>query len=96
MARQESLYRTPVWASIAVVNVAATSAQSSAIAATGDYELSSDTDCYVLVGDDPTAAAGTSRFVAAGRPFTLSLKTGEKVAVIRKSADGKLSILPVL
>lgn len=93
--RQQSLYRAPDWANIAVVNVAAASAQSAAIAETGDYELSSDTDCYVLVNADPTAAAGTSRFLAAGRPFTLSLKTGEKVAVIRKTADGKLSILRV-
>ncbi len=96
MARQESLYRTPDWANIITRAVASASAQTAAIAVAGDYELSSDTDCYVLVGANPTAAAGTSLFIAAGRPRTLALKVGEKVAAIRKSADGTLTLLRML
>lgn len=96
MSRQESLYRTPDWANIITRAVATASAQTSAITVAGDYELSSDTDCYVLVGADPTAAAGTSMFIAAGRPRTLALKVGEKVAAIRKSADGTLTLLRML
>lgn len=93
--RQVSLYRSPDWAGIAHIAVAAVSAQSSAIAADGDYELSADTDCYVLVGANPTAAAATSRFVGAGRSMTLRLRAGDKIAAIRKTADGNLSILQV-
>jgi hypothetical protein len=93
MTRHASLFRTPDWANIITRAVAATSAQTAAIATAGDYELSSDTDCYVLVGSNPTAAAGTSMFIAAGRPRTLALKVGEKVAVIRKTADGTLTLL---
>lgn len=96
MSRHASLYRTPDWANIITRAVAAASAQSSAIATAGDYELSSDTDCYVLVGTNPTAAAGTSLFIAAGRPRTIALKAGEKVAAIRRTADGTLTILRML
>lgn len=93
--RHSSLYRTPDWANIITRAVAAASAQTAAIATAGDYELSSDTDCYVLVGSNPTATTA-SMFIAAGRPRTLALKAGEKVAAIRKTADGTLTLLRML
>ncbi len=95
-ARSAEHARAYDWANIAVVSVGSASAQSSAVSVAGDYELATDTDCYVLVGANPTAAASTSRFLAAGQRMTLKLAAGDKVAAIRKSADGKLSIVRLL
>lgn len=98
MARSE-ITRAMDWGAIASVAISASSAQSSALTV-GPYgleiELCADTDCYVLIGANPTATT-SSRFLAAGAAWTIRLdQTGLKVAVIRKSADGKLTILPAL
>lgn len=101
-ARQQALIdaqetagtRTYDWSSIVSVAVADASAASDAVGAAGEYELSADVDCYVLVGATPTATAA-SRFLPAGAAFTLQLAATDKVAVIRKDVDGNLTILPV-
>lgn len=87
--------RAYTWGSIINRTVTSTSAQTAAVGTAGEYEIATDTDCYVLVGSNPTAAATTSRFLAAGAAFTLQLASTDKVAVIRKSADGNLTVLPV-
>ncbi len=83
------------WAGLATRAVASSSAQSSAVGAAGEYELCTDTDCYIMVGSNPTASTST-RFLAAGMSFTLQLTATDKVAAIRKTADGTLTILPVI
>jgi len=87
--------RAYTWGSAIPRTVTSTSAQTVAVGTAGEYEISVDTDCYVLIGSNPTAAATTSRFMAAGSAWTLQLASTDKVAVIRKSADGNLLVLPV-
>lgn len=87
--------RAYTWASAIARTVTSASAQTAAVGTAGEYEISTDTDCYVLIGSNPTAAATTSRFMAAGSAWTLQLGSADKVAVIRKSADGNLLVLPV-
>lgn len=83
------------WAGAIARTVATASAQTAAVGTAGEYEISVDTDCYVLVGSNPTAAATTSRFMPAGSAWTLQLGATDKIGVIRKSADGNLLVLPV-
>lgn len=87
--------RAYTWSGILTRTVTATSAQTAAVGTAGEYEIATDTDCYILVGSNPTAAAATSRFLAAGSAFTVQLGATDKVATIRKSADGNLTVLPV-
>jgi len=87
--------RAYTWGSALARTVTATSAQTAAVGADGEYEISVDTDCYVLIGSNPTASATTSRFMAAGTAWTLQLASTDKVGVIRKTADGNLLVLPV-
>lgn len=82
------------WPNIATVAIGASSAVSSAVGTAGEYELSADTDCYVLVGSAPTATT-SSRYLPSGAAWTVQLSATDKVAVIRKDADGTLTILPV-
>ena len=82
------------WGNIDTVAIASASAASDAVGTAGEYELSSDTDCYILAGAAPTATT-SSRFLPAGVTFTAQLGATDKVAVIRKDSDGTLTILPV-
>jgi hypothetical protein len=83
------------WASIDTVAIASASAASDAVGAAGEYELSADVDCYVLIGAGAPAATTSSRFLPAGSAWSLQLAATDKVAVIRKDTDGTLTILPV-
>ena len=54
------------------------------------------TDCYIEVGTSPTAtAAGSSLFPAMVAEYLL-VKTTDKLAAIRKTADGTLNITVIL
>lgn len=81
------------WAGMDTVAVGSASAASDAVVSDGEYELSTDVDCYVMVG---AAATTSSRFLGVGAPFTLQLALGDVVHVIRKDEDGTLTILPVV
>lgn len=86
--------RTYEWASGQKIAVGASSAQSSAISA-AEVMLQADTDCFINVGSNPTAADSAGSFpLLAGEKFHLQITDGYKVAVIRKTADGSLYILP--
>lgn len=83
------------WANIISISVQSSSTPTAnAVGVKKEYELTSDTDCYFLVGSAPVATT-SSRFLPAGVSFTLQLNANDKIAVIRKSADGKLTILPI-
>lgn len=83
------------WAGISSINIAATNTvMANAVGTAKEYELSSDVDCYVLIGTAPVATT-SSRYLPAGSAFTVQLAATDKIAVIRRSADGKLTILPV-
>lgn len=77
--------------------IGATSARSTAITAT-EVMLHASSRCFVRVGDSSVNAAnGAGSFpLEAGEKFHLRITSGQRIAVIRDSADGALTILPVL
>ena len=83
------------WSSLMTLAVGETSAATSAVGAAGEYEIAADTDCYIMVGNDPEASPTTSRYLPAGAAFTLQLAATDKVAAIRRDEDGTLTVLPV-
>lgn len=83
------------WAGAIARAVGSASAATGAVGADGEYELSTDTDCYVKVGSNPTASATSGRYMAAGTSWTIQLGAADKVGVVRKSSDGNLYVLPV-
>lgn len=87
------------WANGQHVAYTASSAQSAALAA-GQYVLVASTACYITMGENPTAsAAADNLYLEPGRRFDLLVTPGQatqKLAAVRVSADGALSILPVL
>lgn len=80
------------------ITIGAASAQSSGAYAQGQrLGLISDTDCWVLTGADPTAAASTGVFVPASTPIEIYIGAdGDKIAAIQDSAAGDLTIAPVV
>jgi|SRR4051812_3102165 hypothetical protein len=73
--------------------VAGTSAQSAAVGGnTTIVRIYATQDCWVALGPNPTAAANTSMFLAAGAPEYLAINPGEKIAAIQASAAGSLYI----
>lgn len=49
-------------------------------------------DCYIKIGADPTANTTTSSFVPSGFILYYNAVPGEKIAVIRSTANGTLYI----
>lgn len=74
------------------VTVGAASAQTAVVFApeTTVIRLQADTDCFVLTGASPTAAAATSMPLVAGQETFLRVLPTDKVAVIQKTAAGFL------
>ena len=61
---------------------------------TSIVRLFSTEDCWILFGDNPTAAAndGNSFFLPAGIVEYFGADPGQKIAVIRDSANGDLHV----
>lgn len=76
------------------ITVAVASAQSAVTFQKGDrLSLISTTNCWILTGTNPTAAANTGVYVPAGVPMTVYITADLfKVAAIRATADGDLTI----
>lgn len=77
------------------VSVSATSAQSAAFGAnTHEIRVVSTTNCHIKIGDDPTAAATDNNgvYLPAGVVEYFHVSPGQKVAVIRDTADGSMSV----
>ena len=74
----------------------ATSARSTAVAAS-EIMLHASARCFVRIGDDTVAAtAGAGSFpLEIGEKFHCRLTSGQFVAVIRDTADGFLTVMPV-
>lgn len=70
-----------------------TSVQSEAITA-DMVRLMSTTACFVLAAPDPTVTAADGVYLVASRPLYLPIKSGDKIAAIRGTADGTLYITP--
>lgn len=70
--------------------VTATSAVIGLVLAAGQlYVFNASTDCYVMQGATPTAAASNgSWFVKAGSPMVVDGNQGAGLAVVRLAADG--------
>lgn len=58
--------------------------------------LHASSRCFVLVGATPVATAVVGIPLEAGEKFHLQIRNGEKIAVIRDTADGWLNIVPVI
>ena len=72
------------------------SVQSSAVMVSTVLRVIPTTDCYIEVGTNPTAtASGSSLFPAMVAEY-IKVKTTEKLAAIRKTADGTLNITAIL
>ncbi len=71
-----------------------TTGQSAALASTTKMvRLVATQNCHVKVGTNPTAVAdGTSMYILQNSSTYISVEGGEKIAVIRDSADGNLFI----
>lgn len=77
------------------VSVTATSAQSVACPAnTYEVRIVSTTNAHIKIGDDPTAAATDNNglYLPAGLVEYYHITPGQKVAVIRDTADGTMSV----
>lgn len=75
------------------VTVTASSAQSAAFGSkTSIARFCASTDCFILFGANPTATTAKI-YLPSGIPEYLGVIPGQKVAVIRSTADGILSIL---
>lgn len=74
--------------------VTAASAQSAAFAArTSAVVLFAEQDCFVTLGDNPTALAdGSHMLLPANETRLLKVKGGDRLAVIRRSTDGALFV----
>jgi FtsP/CotA-like multicopper oxidase with cupredoxin domain len=73
------------------VTVNATSAQTNAVGAnTHEIRVVSTTNCHINIGADPTAAASDDNgiYLPAGVVEYFHVSPGQKVAVVRDSADG--------
>jgi hypothetical protein len=73
------------------------SAQSAALT-TLVVMVASDTKCWIRVGTNPTAVpfAAGSHPVDPGASLVFGVRPGQKIAVIRETANGTLSILPAV
>jgi hypothetical protein len=86
--------QTLAWTAGATIKVdsGASSAQSTAVAATGVYWLGATKDCYVERGTNPTASTSTFFLPAGLYPFPLT--AGDKIAAIQSTEVGQVSITP--
>lgn len=83
------------WADVKEVNYLVTSVQSDATMDSTIIRLVATTDCYVEIGTNPTATASGSTLLPALVPEYIKVSTKDKVAAIRKSADGTLNITEI-
>lgn len=79
------------------VSVSASSTQSTALSASTCFmvRLLATQDCYVAFGTNPTATTSSTRIIA-NQPEYFAAKAGDKVAVLRVSADGSLSVTEMI
>lgn len=85
---------TRAYASGERVSVTSGSLASNPIAAS-EVMLHATVRCFVIAGANPTAANTTSIPLEPGEKFHMRITPGDKIAVIRDTADGFLSIIPV-
>lgn len=76
------------------LNVAAVAADSAAIAAT-EVMVHASVKCYILPGATGTATASNGIPIEAGEKFHFRITSGHKISVIRDTADGFITIVPV-
>lgn len=75
------------------VAIGASSVQSTAVGAgTSVVEVCSDQDCFIAIGQNPTAVANTSCFLPAKTKRLYGCNGGDKVAVIQSVSAGNLYI----
>lgn len=73
------------------VAIGGTSAQSTAMDS-DVVRVCSTVDCFIEIGANPTAVAGTSMFLPLGMPEYIHINRNDKVAVIQATTGGSLYI----
>jgi hypothetical protein len=74
--------------------VGSTATTSSALTA-GLYYIGNSVACYLAIGQNPTATTGATNLPLFGpATFTIAIKSGHKISVIRDATDGYLWIVP--
>jgi hypothetical protein len=78
---------------VQVGNVAVATASSSAFAATTSLiRVVADTDCYIEIGDGVLTASAADTLLPANTVEYFSVTPGQKIAFIRKTADGLINV----
>lgn len=85
------------------VVVGATSTQSAALtnaslssrAKSGTFRIVADTNCFIAIGVNPTAAVATGIALPARSVEYIDVPAGQKIAVIQETAAGNLNITAV-
>lgn len=78
-----------------VVNIAATSTASAAVISAGEYRMVATSNCWITEAASPTAAVATAgnMYLPANVPVFIQFGGATKIATIRDTADGKLSLV---
>jgi len=75
------------------VSIGGSSTQGTAVAGnTTAVLLCATVACFVAVGSNPTAVAGTSLYLPANVPLFVGIGAGQKVAAIQASSGGTLYV----
>lgn len=75
------------------VAIGAGSTQSTAFGTTtGVVRLVATVDCFVTIGANPNAVAGSSMYLPAGVPEFIAVSGGDKVAVVQSTSAGTLYV----
>lgn len=80
-----------------VVGIAATSTASTDVIPKGEYRMVATSACWIREAASPTAQAATAgnMYLPAGVPELIQFPGDTKIATIRASADGSLSLVKV-
>lgn len=76
------------------IAVSATAADSDSIEA-AEVMVHASVKCYILPGASGTATSSNAIPVEAGEKFHFRITSGHKISVIRDTADGFITIVPV-
>lgn len=79
------------------VAVGVASTQSTALSGSTTFmvRLLATVDCYVAFGANPTATTSSTRLIA-NQPEYFAAKAGQKIAVLRVTGDGSLSVTEMI
>ncbi len=82
------------WSRVTAIEIGASSAMTDIITSRL-VRVVANTDCYIAIGAEPVATAGTgSWFLPRGVDLDVPITPGQKIAALRDADDGILFVLP--